>query len=162
MGAPALPLLGTLMRHTVSPLLGRLMWPLMVRRLFSPAPVTAGFKRYPVWMSLRPGQLAASAAEAAMMTVQAMKLKRREEALEVPTVIVAGDKDRLVMTRWQSSRLHQRLPETRLRIVQDAGHMVHHTSPAEVMEGVYEAWHLSSPEPATGKQLRDAQPLGVF
>jgi pimeloyl-ACP methyl ester carboxylesterase len=113
-------------------------------------------------MSLRPGQLAASAAEAAMMTIQAMKLKRREESLDVPAVIVAGDKDRLVMTSWQSSRLHRRLPETRLRIVPDAGHMVHHTSPAEVMEGVYEAWHLSSPDLATAKAPAEAKPLAVL
>lgn len=145
LGAPAIPLLGTLMRHTVSPLIGRLMWPLMVWRFFAPAGVTERFDReYPVWLSLRPGQLLASAAEAGMMPVQALRLKRREQELAVPTVIVAGDKDRLVMTHWQSQRLHGRLPTTRLRLVPGAGHMVHHTAPAEVAQAVAQAWRMSA------------------
>lgn len=146
LGAPAVPVLGHLLRWTVSPLLGRLMWPFIVRRQFAPAKVSASFLRdYPAWMSLRPGQLLASAAESAMMPAQAAKLRQRERDLRVPTVIVAGEKDRLVMTYWQSGRLHERLPGTRLRVVPGAGHMAHHTATAEVLEAVYEAWHMSAP-----------------
>ena len=150
LGAPAIPVLGTLMRHTISPLLGRLLWPLMRWRIFAPARVTERFRReYPVWMSLRPRQLLASAAEAGMMPVQAMKLKRREKDLRVPTMIVAGDKDRLVMTSWHSKALHERLPGTHLQLVSGAGHMVHHTETAQVAKAVHEAWNMSStPQPA--------------
>jgi pimeloyl-ACP methyl ester carboxylesterase len=145
LGSPAIPILGTVMRYTISPLLGRLLWPLMLWRIFAPDHVTERFRReYPVWMSLRPKQLLASAAEAAMMPVQAMKLKRREKDLRVPTMIVAGDKDRLVMTSWQSKALHDRLPETHLQLVHGAGHMVHHTETAQVAKAVHEAWNLSS------------------
>lgn len=146
LGAPAIPVLGALMRHTISPLLGRLLWPLMLWRIFAPAAdVTERFRReYPVWMSLRPRQLLASAAEAGMMPLQAMKLKRREKDLRVPTMIVAGDKDRLVMTSWQSKALHERLPGTQLLLIFGAGHMVHHTETAQVAKAVHEAWNLSS------------------
>jgi pimeloyl-ACP methyl ester carboxylesterase len=144
LGAPALPGIGTLMRHTVSPWLGRLMWPLMTRRVFAPGPVTEAFRtRYPVWMSLRPSQLLASAAEAAMMPIQAARLARRVARLDVPTMIVAGDKDRLVTTAWQSERLHERLPRARLRLVPGAGHMVHHTNTGDVMAAVREALDMS-------------------
>jgi pimeloyl-ACP methyl ester carboxylesterase len=146
LGAPALPAIGTLMRHTVSPLIGRLLWPLMVRRIFAPDRVTERFQReYPVWMSLRPSQLLASAAEAGMMPLQAVTLKRREEELSVPTLIVAGESDWLVMTRWQSQRLHRRMPSSRLRLVPGAGHMVHHTAPEEVAAAVHEAWRMGGP-----------------
>jgi pimeloyl-ACP methyl ester carboxylesterase len=122
------------------------MWPLMVRRLFAPAPVTPPFKEdYPVWLSLRPGQLHASAAESAKMAVEALRLRRRDHAWVVPTVIVAGEKDRLVMTNWQSERLHRRLPGTVLRIIPGAGHMVHHTATAEVGAALDEAFDLSGP-----------------
>ena len=145
LGAPAIPVLGTLMRHTVSPLLGRLMWPLMVRRLFAPARVTAEFEnRYPVWMSLRPGQLKASASEAAMLTVQASRLHGRAAELSVPTVLVAGEKDRLVMTFWQSERMRRRLLDAPLHVVPGAGHMVHHTATPQVMQAVHEAFDLSA------------------
>ena len=36
----AVPVLGDVLRYTVSPLLGRLMMPLLKRAMFSPAPVS--------------------------------------------------------------------------------------------------------------------------
>jgi len=150
LGSPALPVLGQLMRRTLSPLLGRLMWPLMARRLFAPHGLTSAFReQYPVWMSLRPGQLLASASEAAMMPLQAARLRKHEGELRVPTMIVAGEKDRVVMTQWQSGRLHRRLPRTRLRVVAGAGHMMHHTATTEVLDAIYEAWHMSAPVVST-------------
>ena len=153
MSAPAIPLLGTLMRNTISPVLGRLLWPLMIRRLFAPARVTEAFKKdYPVWLSLRPGQLHTSAAESAMLPLEAMRLRRREQDLAVPTVIVAGEKDRFIMTSWQSGRLHRRLPATTLRIVPGAGHMVHHTATAEVGAAIDAAFDMSPPLPGKVRQ----------
>lgn len=157
MGVPALPVLGPLLRHTVSPLLSRLIWPLMLRRVFGPAKVTQAFKqRYPVWMSLRPHTLQASAAEAAMLPLEGLRQRRREAELSVPTVVVAGESDLLVLTRWQARRLHARLPQTRLHVVPGAGHMVHHTATAQVMEAVYEAWHMSEPLVSTSSSLAEA------
>src|SRR5207237_1588095 len=37
LGAQSLPVVGTLLRHTVSPLLARLLWPARVQRMFAPA-----------------------------------------------------------------------------------------------------------------------------
>jgi pimeloyl-ACP methyl ester carboxylesterase len=157
MGVAALPVIGPLMRHTVSPLLSRLIWPLLVRRVFGPAKVTEAFKqRYPVWMSLRPGTLQASAAEAGMMIWEGVKQRRREGALAVPTVVVAGQQDLLVLTPWQAQRLHARLPQTRLRVVPGAGHMLHHTHTAAVMEAIYESWHMSTPLVASSSSLAEA------
>ena len=157
MGLAALPVIGPLMRHTVSPLLSRLIWPLMLRRIFAPAPVTEAFKkRYPTWMSLRPHTLQASAAESGMMIWQGVQQRRREGALAVPTVIVAGEGDLLVMTRWQSQRLHERLPQTRLHLVPGAGHMVHHTHTPAVMEAIYDAWHMSEPLVTTSSSFAEA------
>ncbi|HEY9109542.1 MAG TPA: alpha/beta hydrolase, partial [Roseateles sp.] len=137
---PAVPVIGTLMRHTLSPLIGRLLWPLMLRRVFGPAAVPERFRReYPVWLSLRPLTLKASAAEAGMMTLQAARLLPREKRLAVPVVIVAGEKDRMVMTDWHSRRMAGRLPNATLRTVPDAGHMVHHTATAQVLAAIDEA-----------------------
>ena len=98
------------MRHTVSPLLGRLLWPLSVRRLFSPAPTTQAFEeRYPFWMSLRPSQLRASAAESARMIPPALSLLQHHRMTQVPTVVIAWAGARLVNTRLRSSLLAGRL-----------------------------------------------------
>ncbi len=137
MSLPALPLLGTLMRHTVSPLLSRALWPLMLKRLFGPAAVTTAFKtRYPVWMSLRPGQIKASAAETAMMIPAAMRVLRSNPEDMPPTVIVAGESDRLLGSQRHSGRLSRRLPDSQLHLVPHAGHMVHHTATDAVMRAI--------------------------
>src|SRR3954447_18900061 len=57
MASPALPILGDLMRHTVSPLIARALWPHMLKLQFSPAPVPRYFQLFPTWMALRPSQL---------------------------------------------------------------------------------------------------------
>lgn len=133
---PALPLLGTLMRWTVSPWLGRAMWPLMLRRLFGPRDVPAAFERYPAWMSLRPSQLAAAAGDAARMIPESVALTSVASGIDVPIAIVAGHDDRYVSTGWQSVRLHHALKGSTLRIVPGAGHMVHHAAPEEIAAAV--------------------------
>lgn len=144
LSAPAWPLVGPLLRHTLSPVLGRLLWPLALRRLFAPAAPTAAFRQdYPVWMSLRPSQLAASAAESAMLIPMTWRLRSRQHTLEPPVVIVAGAQDRLLSTRWNSSALHGRLPASWLRIVEGSGHMVHHTATSQVMAAIDQAAALA-------------------
>lgn len=137
---PALPVVGTLIRHTLAPLIGRSIWPLLLKRVFAPAEVPARFRRgYPVWLSLRPRALKAGAAEAGMMMLQAARLLPREKALALPVVIVAGDQDRMLMTGWHSRRLAERIPNATLRIVPGAGHMVHHTATRQVLAAIDEA-----------------------
>ena len=60
---PAIPLIGDLLSHTISPLLSRLMWPLLLRKIFGPSPVPEKFKGFPEEMAVRPSQIRASAAE---------------------------------------------------------------------------------------------------
>jgi pimeloyl-ACP methyl ester carboxylesterase len=146
LSAPVMPLIGTLMRHTVSPLLGRALWPLVIRRMFAPAAPTEAFQqRYPIWMSLRPSQLKASAAESARMIPAALSLRRHHRDMRVPTVVIAGASDRLLMTRWNSSRLVERLPQSWLRVVEGSGHMVHHTAPNQVLAAIHQAAGMVRP-----------------
>jgi pimeloyl-ACP methyl ester carboxylesterase len=161
LGLPALPLVGTLMRHTLTPLLGRLLWPLALRRVFSPAEVTKAFReRYPVWMSLRPSQLRASAAESARLIPSAFRQRPLQQALRVPTVVVAGAQDHLLSTRWHSRKLAERLPQVRLHVVEHAGHMVHHTAPEAIRDAIDLAAALArQPLPAAdGPQTAAAPP----
>jgi pimeloyl-ACP methyl ester carboxylesterase len=41
---PAIPVIGDLMRYTVSPLIGRLIWPAMLRKIFGPAKTPGRYK----------------------------------------------------------------------------------------------------------------------
>ncbi len=134
LSAPAIPYFGAFLRYTISPVLGRLMWPLVKRRIFGPPATPEPFaSRYPVWMSLRPGQLYASASETAMMQSAASELAPQYDRLKVPVVLLAGERDRLVSTKAQTQRLHKALRISRLHLVPGAGHMVHHEAPDDVV-----------------------------
>lgn len=136
MSGPAVPLVGDILRYTVSPPVARLMWPAMIRKLFSPAPVAATFAAVPSEMATRPSQLRASAAESALMIPDAVAFQGRYGELEMPVAIVAGSGDKIVDVDDQAVRLHRELPSSSLHVVEGCGHMVHHTSPRDVMAAV--------------------------
>jgi pimeloyl-ACP methyl ester carboxylesterase len=133
---PALPLVGDVLRHSVSPLIGRALWPLKLRRMFSPAPVPRYFERFPLWMALRPSQLRAAAEEAALLIPSTARLQRLYSALEVPALVVAGAQDRYVDTQRHSAELARRLPRGELLLSPRAGHMVHHVDPRRVLQAI--------------------------
>ncbi|OGB27525.1 MAG: alpha/beta hydrolase [Burkholderiales bacterium RIFCSPLOWO2_02_FULL_57_36] len=133
---PAIPVIGDLLRFTVSPLLGRAIWPAAVRRIFSPAAVSPRFAAFPVWMALRPSQLRAAAAESAMMVPSAMALCNRYRELTMPVAILAGAEDRIADAQHNSKRLHDELPQSDLRLTAGAGHMLHYLVPDEVMAAI--------------------------
>lgn len=135
-GAPATPLLGDLLRYTVSPLVGRLLAPVLVKQLFAPAPVPARFARFPLSLSLRPSQLRAAAEEALLMVPSAMLLQARYDELEPPVAIVAGGGDRIADPGAQSNRLANAVLGRHAELIAGAGHMVHYFAPERVLAAV--------------------------
>jgi pimeloyl-ACP methyl ester carboxylesterase len=133
---PAIPIVGDLMRYTISPLVGRLLWPAMLRRIFSPTPVPERFRDFPVWMGLRPSQLRASATETALMIPTAMALAKHYRELTMPVMLMDGADDRLLDANLHSGGLHQTLPGSELWLVPGAGHMVHHSAPDAVLAAI--------------------------
>ena len=137
---PAIPVIGDVLRYTISPILQGLSLPLILRQMFGPPPVPERFKKqFPLSMILRPWQIRATAAEAALMVPAAMKLRHRYRELSVPISIIAGMRDRVVTTERQSARLHAELPSSTFDTVEGAGHMVHHVAPDLVLAAIFAA-----------------------
>jgi pimeloyl-ACP methyl ester carboxylesterase len=136
---PAVPVIGDILRHTVSPLGSRLLWPLVMRKIFDPAPVPKKFDRFPKEMAVRPSQLRASAAESFLMIPDALAFRGRYADLRMPVVIIAGEQDRLVDIERQSGRLHRQIKQSVFHRVRGAGHMVHQTATRDVMSAIDEA-----------------------
>jgi len=136
LSGPAIPVLGDLMRYTVSPLLTRMLWRPLTKAVFSPQPVDARFHRTPAWMMLRPQQLRASAAESALMIPAAASLAKRYPELQVPAVVIAGTRDKIVDFGHNSERLSERLPHCELRLQPGVGHMTHYAHPEQVLAAV--------------------------
>ncbi len=134
--AGALPVLGDVLRHTVSPLLGWLQMPLLKWAMFSPARVPARFQaEYSSAMALRPSQIRATSVDGALMIPGALALRGHYKDLALPVVIIAGDGDKVVFTR-RSEQLCRSIPGSVLQIVKGAGHMVHHLAARQVAQAI--------------------------
>ena len=140
---PAVPLVGTLLRNTLSPLLSRLLWPAMRRQLFAPAEVSDNFRRWPVGLTVRPAQLRAAALDTGWMNTAAARLAPHYAGIGLPVTLMAGSGDRIVDPRQQTQRLHQTLPNSELQMVEGAGHMLHHIAPDQVMAAIDRAMQRS-------------------
>jgi len=142
---PAIPVIGDVMRHTISPVVARLMLPRLIGKMFEPAPVPEHFDRLmPKELMLRPSQLRAGAEDAALMIPAAMRLQERYRELEAPVVIITGADDQIADVGRQSERLHHELTGSELMTLPGVGHMIHHLAPDEVIEAIDRAAHRSS------------------
>ena len=139
MASPAVPIVGDILRYAIAPLTSRLMWPLMMRKIFGPAPVPAKFHGFPMEMAVRPSQLRASAAESALLIPVAAAAAASYSSLKMPVVIVAGSDDRLIDPEVQSGQLHDAVPYSTYHRIPGSGHMVHQTDVTAVMRAITEA-----------------------
>jgi len=148
MSAPAVPLVGDVLRYTISPIVSRVMWPLLMTKIFGARPVPKKFEGFPKEMALRPSQIRASAAESALMIPGAVEFRDQYANLKMPVSIIAGEEDRLIDIDEQSYRLHGDIAQSNFHRVPGAGHMVHQTATGSVMSAIDQVCTDMAPEPA--------------
>jgi len=156
----AIPGLGDLFRYTVGPGLSRAMGPVMLEKIFEPQPVPARFfERYPLRLAHRPVQMRAASEDTAFMIPGAAALADRYREIDAPTVIMAGDQDRIVTTSEQSEVLARDIEGSELRLLPGLGHMIHYFATDAIAEQV-EALErrMAAPHPAPGS-MRAADAL---
>jgi pimeloyl-ACP methyl ester carboxylesterase len=156
LSAPAVPVLGDVLAHTLSPIVSRMIWPLLMAKVFGPRSVPKKFEAFPKEMAVRPSQIRASAAESALMIPDAAYFCDAYANLKMPVVIVAGDEDRLIDTDAQSARLHRDIAQSRFHRVPGNGHMIHQTATEIVMSAIDEV----AEEAATANATRSRPILG--
>jgi pimeloyl-ACP methyl ester carboxylesterase len=133
---PAIPVIGDLLRYTISPILAWITGPIVLKKLFEPSKVTERVKRdFPFSMALRPSQIRATAGDAAQMVPAATSLARHYGQLTMPITIMAGRGDKIVAISPHPRRLHASIAVSTLQLM-DTGHMVHHVFPEEVAAAV--------------------------
>jgi pimeloyl-ACP methyl ester carboxylesterase len=129
----AAPVLGDVMRYTVSALFARATITHMVKAMFAPNDIPPDF--FPAIsreMMLRPLQLRANAEDAAFMVPAAASIARRLDGLRMPVTLCAGAADGIVDPEAHSGRLHRDVPHSRLIVVPNCGHMVHYEVPDKI------------------------------
>jgi Predicted hydrolases or acyltransferases (alpha/beta hydrolase superfamily) len=136
LSGPAVPIIGDVISYTVAPIASRLLWPFLLRKIFDPAEVPRKFRGFPKQMAFRPSQLRASAEETALMIPSAFSLRTEYTKLDTPTVIIAGERDRVIDIDQQSARLHEEIQQSEFVRVSNTGHMVHQTATLQVMAAI--------------------------
>ncbi len=134
---PAVPVAGDLFRYTLGPTLSAALEPLLLRRIYEPQPVPERFMReYPHPLAYRPSQIRAASEDTVLMIPSAAAIADRYHEIAVPTLIMAGDEDRIVTTEEQSVPLAREIAGSRLRVLPGLGHMIHHFATEEIAEGI--------------------------
>ena len=122
----AIPVIGDILRYTISPISTLLALPVAAKTVFAPKPVPDVVKKeYPRLMLVRPSQLRAVAEDSAFMLPSAATLTASYSRINCPTVIIAGREDQIVDSE-QASRLQKAMPHATVTLVADLGHMVHY------------------------------------
>jgi len=141
----ALPIIGDVLRYTVSAVIARLSLRRTVATMFAPEPVPTDYlSLLHRELLLRPSQMRADAEEGALLVPAAARFRDRYSDLDVPVAIIAGEADRIVDPQTHSARLHRALPGSTSRVVPGAGHMLHHTHAAEVVAAIGETREAAS------------------
>ena len=132
----AMPVIGDVLNHTVTPFIGAALASGMIEAMFAPDPVPTRFKReFPVPLTLRPSQIKAFSEETAGMNAAAHALVERYSSISVPTVVIQGDADTIV-PHDHGARLNDKLANGALTIVPGGSHMLHHRHPDIVMSAI--------------------------
>ena len=130
------PVAGDVINHTLSPLLGWLLAPLLIKPMFSPKEVPARFQsRFPIPMTLRPGQIRAFSEDTVNLPLSARELCGRYHEIACPVAIIAGDADQIV-EHEQATRLHAAIKQSTLDIVQGDGHMFHYAHTQRLSQAI--------------------------
>jgi pimeloyl-ACP methyl ester carboxylesterase len=134
---PAVPVIGDAMRHTVAPVVARVILPGLIKQMFAPTAVPERFEHlFPKELMLRPSQLRAAAEDAALMTPSVMELRHHYHELQMPIAIITGADDQIADVGRQSERLHRELSQSEFIALPGLGHMVHHLKPDAVAAAV--------------------------
>ncbi|WP_244173528.1 alpha/beta fold hydrolase [Caballeronia temeraria] len=133
----AIPVLGDVMRYTVSPIVARMMYDRTIDAMFAPRAVPDSFHTYvPREPVLRPSQMRATAEDAAYMIPAAASMSERYGEIDVPVRIFAGSDDKIADPESQSGRLSKAIRQSVLSVVQGSGHMVHYDDSGRIGDAI--------------------------
>jgi len=128
----AMPVIGVILRYTISPISTLLALPVFAKSVFAPKPVPDKVKQeYPRLMLVRPSQLRAVAEDSAFMLPSAARLTGSYSRIKCATAIIAGRDDQIVDSK-QATWLHKAVPHATLTVFPDLGHMVHYFVPDQI------------------------------
>jgi pimeloyl-ACP methyl ester carboxylesterase len=142
----AVPWVGSLVAHTVSLPLGKLlMWP-SVQSAFAPqAPPPDYIEKTDAELLLRPSTFTANAQDVELLDAGIAQQAKDYPRIKAPTVIVTGDRDAALSPQTHAETIAAAMPSAKLVTLPGVGHMVHFAAPERIVELIVD---LTGSEPA--------------
>ena len=127
------PLIGPLLAHTITLPLGTLVANSGARGVFAPQPMPADFVRdSATLLLLRPREFIANARDLVTLKAAVVEQAPRYAEIKAPITIISGDVDKTVSTGIHSRPLAAAVPNAKLVVLPDVGHMVQYAAPDRV------------------------------
>jgi pimeloyl-ACP methyl ester carboxylesterase len=134
---PSLPLLGPVLVHTLLVPFGSATIASMSAPAFAPAEVPAVYVETMKPFVLRPAQFKNNAEGVRSLNAALREIHSGLESIRVPVILVHGERDRTVPVR-HAHELKNILPQARLIVLPDAGHMPHYTHPEAIIDAIHQ------------------------
>lgn len=135
----ATPIVGDLFVHLIAPLAGLARLESGVASVFAPQRAPENYvEATRVKLILRPATFRANAQDVAGLRPHLVEQAPRLASLSVPTAIVTGDRDDIVLTHVHSYGSARDIPGATLTVLPGVGHAPHHTHPQAVVAAVVE------------------------
>ena len=131
----AVPLAGSLVAHTVSLPLGKLlMWP-SIESAFAPqTPPPDYIEKTDADLLLRPSAFIANAQDIELLDAGIARQAKDYPRIKAPTVIVTGDSDTTLSPQTHAEAIAAAMPSAKLVTLRGVGHMVHFAAPERIVE----------------------------
>jgi pimeloyl-ACP methyl ester carboxylesterase len=137
--ASAIPVVRTLLANTLAFPFGSLVIESASRGVFAPAAMPADYiDRAAIKLVLRPATFFNNARDVYFLKAFVTKQAERYAGLTAPTVIITGDHDTTVSPNIHSRTIAKMLPNAKLIVLKDVGHMPHHVASDVVVAAIDE------------------------
>lgn len=133
---PRYPIIGPLITNTLVVPLGRSVAKGIYKQAFAPSEAPENYVKIISSLYIRPAQFTATAYELAEMHESVSKISQHYSEITVPVTIIFGNSDQMLDHVKDGRRLYEALPNARLKLIDNAGHKIHHTHPEIVMDAI--------------------------
>jgi pimeloyl-ACP methyl ester carboxylesterase len=128
------PVIGPLLAYTITLPLGLILAGPGARSVFLPQTMPFGFvKSSATPLLMRPREFLANARELVALKAAVAEQAPRYANITVPVVVIAGDADTTVSPNIHSRPFAANVPNARLIVLPDVGHMVQYAAPERVV-----------------------------
>lgn len=138
---PRYPVVGPLLTNTLVLPLGSVMAPTIYEQAFDPVEPPEKYVETISSLYLRPKQFTATAHELSHMYDSVNAISDRYQQISTPVTILFGDTDQMLDYRNDGERLHESLPNSKLRVIENGGHKIHFSHPEIILKELEDLVH---------------------